>query len=334
MSRTLAYYILAFFFVPLICHPQSTAEETSGSGSCEVWGQIVGSARLLQEGMDIELLDRGVSKKKNAVKQRVHVLANGNFGFRAVPSGDYQFRVLDNAGDIVLDQVKSITGSSGFVLLIVRDPKSQFVSRDTVSLFALQHKTPKRAWDAFRAAQKARAAGDAQSAIEHLQAALVLDPQFPEAHSDLAAIEAGVGRVDEALDHARSAFRLNPQLPEAGCNFALLLMAGNHYQEAESVARQLLAGQTYLSLLHGVLAISLIEQKKNIDEGLEHLGAATAEYPFFRLLGARALVEIKRPDLALIQVKKYLQTSAHDCERPELEAWVASVERRLAYNTK
>src|SRR5579871_5307565 len=218
MSRTLAYYILAFFFTPLIGRSQVTVGETSGPSSCEIWGQIVGSARLLREGMDIELLDRGAPRQKNAVKQKAHVLSNGNFEFQPVQSGDYQFRVRDSAGDIILDQVKSITGNSDFVLLIVRDPKSQFVSRDTISLSALQHKTSKRAWDAFRAAQKARAAGDAQGAIEHLQAALVLDPQFPEAHSDLAAIDAGLGRVDEALEHARSAFSLNPQLPEAGCN--------------------------------------------------------------------------------------------------------------------
>ena len=330
MNRTLAFHIFVLALLPTIVHSQNLAPNNSQSTSCEIWGQIVGSARLLQEGLEIELADRAPGKQRTVNKQRVRVLANGNFEFHPVPTGDYQFRVLDRSGDIVLEQVKSVTGKNDFVLLIVHDPKAQLVLRNTVSLSALQHKVPKRAWDGFRAAQKARASGDTQSSIEHLQNALVLDPEFAEAHSDLAAIYAGVGRVDEALEHARSAFSLNPQLPEAGCNFALLLVSQKRYQEAETTARRLLSGQSYLPLVHGVLAVSLIEQVKNIDEGLEHLREAAVEYPFFRLLAARSLSEIKRPDLALIQVKKYLQSSAHDCERQDLEAWVASVERLIA----
>lgn len=331
MNQSLAFYTLIVFFIPTVARSQPLVAQAPAANSCEVWGQIVGSARLLQEGMDIELLERDAKPRRAAI-QKVHVLANGNFEFRPVPIGDYQFRVLDSSGNAILEQVKSVTSNSDFILLIVRDPKSQLASKNTVSLSALQHKTPKRAWDAFRAAQKARSAGETQTAVEHLLEALVLDPEFAEAHSDLSAIYAGMGRIDEALDHARSAFSLNPQLPEGGCNFALLLISVKRYQEAEVEARHMLNSSSYQSLLHGVLAISLIEQRKNIDEGLENLGQAAAEYPFFRLLGARALTETSRPDLALIQVRKYLQTSAHDCERPELEAWVASVERQMSSN--
>ena len=329
MHRTFAFYTLILFLIALVARSQPLVATAPGVTSCEIWGQVVGSARLLQEGVDIELYER-VANPRSSGKQKVHVLENGNFEFRPVPIGDYHFRVLDRSGNVILDQVKSVAGNSGFILLIVRDPKSQLASRNTVSLSALQHKTPKRAWDAFRAAQKARASGDTQTAVEHLLEALVIDSEFAEAHSDLAAIYAAMGRVDEALEHARTAFSLNPQLSEAGCNFALLLISVKRYQEAEMEARRLLSGSSYQPLLHGVLAISLIEQRKNIDEGLENLRKAVAEYPFFRLLGARALVEIKRPDLALIQVKKYLQTSAHDCERPDLEAWVAAAERQIA----
>ena len=329
MNQTLAFYTLILFLIPPVARSQPLVAKAPEATACEIWGQVVGSARLLQEGVDIELLERG-AKPRSPARQKAHVLANGNFEFRPVPTGNYQFRVLDSSGNVILEQVKSVAGNSDFILLIVRDPKSQLASRNTVSLSALQHKTPKRALDAFRAAQKARSSGDTQIAVEHLLEAIVIDSEFAEAHSDLAAIYAGMGHVDEALEHARTAFSLNPQLSEAGCNFALLLISVKRYQEAEMEARHMLSGSSYQPLLHGVLAISLIEQRKNIDEGLESLGQAAAEYPFFRLLAARALAEIKRPDLALIQVKKYLQTSAHDCERPDLEAWVAAAERQIA----
>jgi hypothetical protein len=88
-------------------------------------------------------------------------------------------------------------------------------------------------------------------------------------------------------------------------------------------------GEVYVSVLHGVLAISLIEQRKDISDALEHLKQAAAEFPFVRLLAMRALAEVGRRDLALIQVGAYLQSSAHECERPTLEAWVASVQQQL-----
>jgi Tfp pilus assembly protein PilF len=291
---------------------------------CEVWGQIAGSSRLLQEGLDVEIVGRD-----GAAKQQVHVSPNGNFDFGSVPAGEYQLRVTDLSGAVILAQTKSLTGTNDFIFLVVRDPKWEQAARNTVSLPALQHKTPRRAWDAFRAAQKAGADGDTEKSIGLLQEALHIDPEFPEAHSDLAATYARTDRVDEALQHAQTAFSLNPQLPEAGCNFALLLVSLKRYPEAEIAARRMLGAPYYVSLLHGVLAISLIEQRKDVNEAFEHLQQTVTEFPFFRLLAARALTDVGRHDFAVIQVGEYLQTAAHDCERPGLEAWVASVQAQL-----
>jgi tetratricopeptide (TPR) repeat protein len=184
--------------------------------------------------------------------------------------------------------------------------------------------------DAFRAAQKAGNAGDVDKCIQRLYDAILIDPDFAEAHSDLAARYAKMGRIDEALQHAQTAFSLNSALPEAGCNFALLLLSLKKYPEAETVARRLLNGPHYLPELHGVLAISLIGQQHNLDEAFEHLSQAATAIPFIKLLAARALVEIGQPTLAVNQVKAYLQSSAHECERQELETWVASVQSKLA----
>jgi len=291
---------------------------------CEIWGQVAGSSRLLQEGLDIEL-----AGLDGTGKQRAHVLTNGNFDFKSVPPGYYQIRVTDVSGTTVYQQAKSLGGDDNFVFLVVRDPRAEQAVRNTVSLSALQHKTPRRAWDAFRAAQKAHTAGDTEKSIQHLQEALRIDPDFAEAHSDLAATYAQMGRTDEALEQAETAFKLNPQLPEAGCNFALLLVSLKHYPEAEIAARRMLGGGYYVAVLQSVLAISLIEQRKDINEALDYLKQAVTELPFVRLLAARALAEIGRRDLAVTQVKEYLQLSAHDCERPALEAWVTSVQARL-----
>jgi len=292
---------------------------------CEIWGQVAGSSRLLQEGLDIELV--GLD---GTARQKVPILTNGNFDFKPVPAGRYQFRVTDLSGAVIYQQTKSLGDDDNFVFLIVPDARMRQAAKDTVSLYALQHKTPRRALDIFVAAQKARASGDTELSLQRLHEALLIDPDFPEAHSDLAAIYVQIGRIDEALEHAETAFKLNPQLPEAGCNFALLLVSLKRYSEAEIAARHMLGAGYYVSVLHSVLAISLIEQRKDMNEALEYLKQAVTELPFIRLLAARALAETGHRDLAVIQVKEYLQSSAHDCERPALEAWLTSVQARLA----
>jgi tetratricopeptide (TPR) repeat protein len=292
---------------------------------CEIWGQVAGDARRLQDGLDIELIGRD-----KAAKQRVHVSNNGNFDFQPVPPGGYHFRVIDRNGTLIHEQTESLGGKPTFVLLLIPDSRSEDSARNTVSFAALQHKTPARAWDAFRAAQKAGSAGDTEKCIQRLNEALSIDPDFAEAQSDLAARYAKMGRIDEALQHAEAAFSLNSALPEAGCNFALLLVSLKRYPEAETLARRLLNGPSYLPELHGVLAISLIGQRRKLDEALDHLRQAATEIPFITLLAARALAETGKATLAVDQVKAYLQSSAHECERQELEAWVSSVQSQLA----
>jgi len=292
---------------------------------CEIWGQVAGDARRLQDGLDIELVGRD-----KVAKQRVHVSSKGNFDFQPVTPGGYQFRVIDRTGALIHEQMESLGGKPTFVLLLIPDSRSEDSARNTVSFTALQHKTPARAWDAFRAAQKAGSAGDTEKCIQRLNEALSIDPDFAEAQSDLAARYAKMGRIDEALQHAETAFRLNSALPEAGCNFALLLVSLKRYPEAETVARRLLSAPSYLPELHGVLAISLISQRRNLDEALDHLRQAATEIPFITLLAARALAETGNATLAVDQVKAYLQSSAHECERQELEAWVSSVQSQLA----
>jgi tetratricopeptide (TPR) repeat protein len=315
--------LIVFALIPNIySQTQLAANEQK---PCEVWGQVAGDARRLQDGLDIELIGRD-----KGAKQRVHVSSSGNFDFQSVPPGDYQFRVVDREGTVIREQTEAVNGKHDFVLLLIPDTRSEGSARNTVSFAALQHKTPSRAWDAFRAAQKAGNAGDVEKCIQRLYDAILIDPDFAEAHSDLAARYAKMGRIDEALQHAQTAFSLNSALPEAGCNFALLLLSLKKYAEAEVLARRLLNGPNYVPELHGVLAISLIGQQRNLDEAFEHLNQAATEIPFIKLLAARALVETGKPTLAVAQVQAYLQSSAHGCERQDLETWVASVQSRLA----
>ena len=315
--------VILFVTVPAI-HSATPSTVDPEQKPCEIWGQVAGSSRLLQEGLGIELV--GLD---GAVKQRTRILTNGNFEFTAAPAGSYKFRVTDVFGKVIYQQTKSLGGEDNFVFLVVPDPRGGRLQETPFRFPRCSIKRRGAPGTPFGQRKKPTRRATPSCASSACTKRLSLDPDFPEAHSDLAAIYAKMDRLDEALEHAETAFKLNPQLPEAGCNFALLLVSLKRYPEAESTARHMLSGGYYVSVLHSVLAISLIEQRKDINDGLEHLKQAVTELPFVRLLAAHALADIGRRDLAAIQVKEYLQVSAHDCERPALEAWLTSVQPRL-----
>jgi len=316
---------------PVAVRSQPLVANSVLGARCETWGHIVGSSGAVQGGTDIEIARLGAAQLDAPAKQKVHVAASGSFDLGALPPGEYRVRVRDSSGALLYDQVKKIAASDdNFFLLLVRDPKWSAAAVNTVSLSKLQHKTPKRAWELYQSAKKSHAGGEDDSAVEALLSAIEIDPDFSEAHNDLAALYARQGRIEQGLEHAEIAFNLDPRLPEAGANLALLLMNSKRYPDAERIARRLLANQYWEDLSHGVLAVSLIGERKDADEALRHLGQSARTLPFFRLQAATAFYETGRPDLAVIQVKQYLQTSAHDCERPSLETWVAAVQRRFS----
>src|SRR5581483_8423728 len=159
--------LLVFTLVASTLALPAAAELTANSvdhPSCQVWGQIAGARRLIEEGLDIELINRNSAP---APREKAQVLANGNFDFPAVPAGQYQFRVTDKSGAILLEETKALGGNNDFVLLVLPDPKRQMAAAAGVaSLQSLQHRSPSRAWDAFRAARKAYSAGDTVQTVQ------------------------------------------------------------------------------------------------------------------------------------------------------------------------
>jgi Tfp pilus assembly protein PilF len=62
--------------------------------------------------------------------------------------------------------------------------------------------------------------------------ALLLRPDYPEAHNNLAVLLRASGSMDSAVHHYREALRLRPDYPEANYNYGLLLDAGGQHQPA------------------------------------------------------------------------------------------------------
>jgi tetratricopeptide (TPR) repeat protein len=321
MRHILFVLILTVDMAGLI--PAETLSATDAPHSrCELWGQVVSYSHLSADGLEIEL-----AGSSQTPRQRTHV-ADGVFDFQPVPPGKYQFKLFDRSGHVILRYTQLLRGSNDEVILrLPYDAPTDPSSTNVVSLAELNHQVPRKAHDAFRAGLKAVYTGDAQKSLEYFQKAVALDSQYVEAENNLAVLDNGLGRREEALQHAQRAYEISPGWAETGHTLAVLLLSSKRYVQAEELARAMLANQQAVPEMHAVLAVSLIGQRRNLEEAFRHLRLASADYPEARLRAANALIEIGLPSAAAIQVNGYLRSGAHECERATLERWITKLDQ-------
>jgi len=85
----------------------------------------------------------------------------------------------------------------------------------------------------FLAAVSSQGGGHFAEAVALYNQVLLLDPSLPEAHSNLGAALAHLGRIDEAKSSLRRAISLRPDYPEAYGNLGLALKRSGRLEEAE-----------------------------------------------------------------------------------------------------
>ena len=300
-------------------HLALSASQTAPQ-NCAVWGQVMGTGNLSQrsnEHLSIELAGNGT--------KRQHVpLVNGNFDFRSVPAGVYEFRVKDQHGHVLLERTRRLKGDDRVLLLLPFSNKPRPPAA-TVSLRELGNRVLGRARDAFRFSEKALESGQIEKSLKYMESAVAIDPQFAEAQLNLGTKYVQEGRDQEALEHLQSAFDLDTQSPEAAYDLAMLLILTKDYPRAEAVARRFLQTGESSAAVNAALALSLIRQNRNLDEAYAYLRKAAWDFPIARLMTANALAATGRIAPAVVQAREYLDTSAHPCEREELHAWLSRI---------
>jgi hypothetical protein len=139
--------------------------------------------------------------------ERAFSNSDGKFEFHNVKAGTYTILVKTDSGDVVgFHQMKDAMGNMPVHIQVTERPKSKAVT-GTVSAITLQHRPPRKAVQEMNAAIKASAAGKIDLAQGHLLAALHIDPDFSEAHTNLGAIYTRANKLDPAYTEFQEAFR-------------------------------------------------------------------------------------------------------------------------------
>jgi protein O-mannosyl-transferase len=122
------------------------------------------------------------------------------------------------------------------------------------------------------------ARGAVDEAVEHVEKALALKPDYAEARNNLGLALASRGRLDEALAQYRKALELEPAYAEARNNLGFLLARRGQVDEAIAQYRRALEIDPGLARAHYNLAEALTAREQT-DEAAVHLRMALALRP-------------------------------------------------------
>jgi Tfp pilus assembly protein PilF len=256
--------------------------------------------------------------------ERTSSNTDGKFEFHNIKAGSYTIFVKTDRGDVVgLSEVTGAIGSSPVHIQVLEPPQHKPVT-GTVSAITLRHRPPKKAVQEMNAALKASAAGKTDLVQGHLQAALRIDPDFSEAHTNLGAIYTRANKLDLAYTEFQEAFRTGPHGAMQYCNIAVVALALNRPEEAEREVRQALAIESRNPQSNFLLGKILATRPNGYDEAVMHLKLATSDIANAHVLLAELYARSghKREAIAALQNYEQVNPSAN---REKVEKMILSL---------
>ena len=115
--------------------------------------------------------------------------------------------------------------------------------------------------------------GRFDEAIDHLRAALKIDPDYALTHNNLSVVLRVVGRLDESIHHSRLALELQPDFAVARVNLGITLWMQGELRKGAEQFRHALRTQPENIRAHVCLA-RLLPQLGELDEARKHADLA------------------------------------------------------------
>jgi tetratricopeptide (TPR) repeat protein len=214
---------------------------------------------------------------------------DGAFELRHIPTGDYLLLVTSANGDTIQQEFVTVNRATSHLEIRLARPAKTLTTPGTVSIAQLQHPPDRKAIQAFFAAQRFAKSGDSQKAVEELERAVRISPEFADAYTNLAVQHMRMHRYQEA------AAELTRALQIAGPNAVMLsnlayaqVYLGRVAESLASVRAALRLDSGFLQA-HLILGTILLNDPRTRAEAIPHLELAAEKYP-----SARDLLEQAR----------------------------------------
>jgi tetratricopeptide (TPR) repeat protein len=220
------------------------------------------------------------------------------FEFRNIPYGDYWLTIVDGQNRTLYTGMVSAHPGGWQETVNLDAPKQQRPPSGPVSVAELRHPPSRKAYEAFVSSERFVESGDFGEAAAELEKATRLSPDWPDAHTNLAAQYLRLGRYQEAIAEARRAIELGkPNGVDLG-NIAYAEYRMNRRAEAIESARAGLVADPSSARLHYLLGTLLSLDRATLAEGIPHLEFAARTIPgaLRNLEGARRALQTPPPE--------------------------------------
>jgi len=148
----------------------------------------------------------------------------------------------------------------------------------TISVTRLRHRPPREAVSAFFRALAQADKRRWRSAASYLERAIVLDPEFSEAYSNLGVQYMSLGRAEDALAQFMRAIELDGSTSLYHSNLAYALFSLGRYAEGEREVHSALALDASNRTARFLLGWQLARHNE-IDEAIRHLQYTSCAFP-------------------------------------------------------
>jgi len=259
--------------------------------SAEFRGRLTEGGDSSYEGLVVEV----TNLRDRSIRDHIDVLADGSFGFRSLPEGDYQVRVTTLYDEVVATTLTSIAqGSPPWEIRLPRSKLSK-PPAGSISLQQLNHPPSKQVQKLLDNGERLLHAQHYEDAAARLREATINDPDCLQAHADLGLALSRVGQWDGAEQEYRTAVSLDPRNSMLHSNLGAALTMLQRFDEAEVEVATALRIDPRNPRAHYVMAGVLLRKNAPLKEAMTHLLAAQDEVPSARVSIQKICAENRVP---------------------------------------
>jgi tetratricopeptide (TPR) repeat protein len=362
------FYVLTFFFLALLAFSPSSLAQQAPDGGEGGGGDRGGGASAGRGGgqpapraIRGQVMSDGVRRLNHPVPvhlesalgqifDTVFTDGNGNFTFDQLSGGEYFYIVVDEPG-FAPSRTQVTTGpfamrTEVIILESLDTEEGSPIDPGAVDLSELLADIPDEAVRALEQAGAAVAEGNHERAVEHLEEAIAIAPDFYAAHNALGVSYQALGRREDAVRHFLMAQDLNPNAAapvlslgviylrdveiqraagstdEAGASLDAAL---NYLEDAVELDPRSAPGQYYLGAAH-YLAGALENALERFNRALN----LNEQFHEVRLMLFNVYVASRDYEAALEQLNSYLELFPDSPQRDAVEQTKAQLEQQMA----
>lgn len=213
---------------------------------------------------------------------RVDVQFDGSFQLRDIRSGVYALRVTTLYGGLVHQELVTVTPQTGTLTVRLPELSRKPSAPGTISVTQLRHPPARKAFQALVSAQRYSASGQTEKAVEELQKAIRISPEYAEAHNNLAVQHMRMGRFAESCGELARAITIAGPSTVLLSNLAYAQLQLNRRPDAVASVRAALRLDSSSPQAHLILGSILAQDPRTRDESIQHLERAAETLPSAR----------------------------------------------------